>query len=68
MHGKYTIPIPGKTNYSIWIGEINYTNVFKYIHSKGYNGILGMEHGNSNQGIKGELDVIKAYQNVDKFL
>ena len=49
-------------------GEINYSNVFKYIHSKGYNGILGMEHGNSNQGKKGELDVIKAYQNVDKFL
>ena len=49
-------------------GEINYTNVFKYIHSRGYNGILGMEHGNSNEGKKGELDVIKAYQNVDKFL
>ena len=49
-------------------GEINYTNVFKYIHSKGYDGILGMEHGNSSQGKKGELDVIKAYQKVDKFL
>ena len=49
-------------------GEINYINVFKYIHSKGYDGILGMEHGNSNQGKKGELDVIKAYQKVDKFL
>ena len=49
-------------------GEINYINVFKYIHSKGYDGILGMEHGNSSQGKKGELDVIKAYQKVDKFL
>ncbi len=28
-------------------GEINYRNIFKYIHSKGYDGILGMEHGNS---------------------
>ena len=49
-------------------GEINYINVFKYIHSKGYDGILGMEHGNSHQGKKGELDVIKAYRKVDKFL
>jgi len=49
-------------------GEINYINVFKYIHSKGYDGVLGMEHGNSNEGKKGELDVIKAYQKVDKFL
>ena len=49
-------------------GEINYTNVFKYIHNKGYNGILGMEHGNSNPGKKGELDVINAYQKVDNFL
>jgi len=49
-------------------GEINYNNVFKYIHNKGYNGILGMEHGNSNPGKKGELDVINAYQKVDNFL
>lgn len=27
-------------------GEINYKNVFKHIHAKGFNGILGMEHGN----------------------
>ena len=26
-------------------GEINYKNVFKHIHSKGFKGILGMEHG-----------------------
>ena len=49
-------------------GEINYSNLFKYIHSKGYSGILGMEHGNSGSGKKGELDVIDAYQKVDKFL
>ncbi len=28
-------------------GEINYKNIFKHIHAKGYTGILGMEHGNS---------------------
>jgi len=27
-----------------------------------------MEHGNSNPGKKGELDVINAYQKVDNFL
>ena len=49
-------------------GEINYTNVFKYIHGRGYQGILGMEHGNFNSGKEGELAVIKAYQKVDQFL
>ena len=49
-------------------GEINYKNVFKYIHSRGYSGILGMEHGNSQSGKVGESAVIKAYREVDKFL
>ena len=49
-------------------GEINYTNVFKYIYGRGYQGILGMEHGNFNSGKEGELAVIKAYQKVDQFL
>lgn len=48
-------------------GEINYKNVFKFIHSKGYNGILGMEHGNSISGKEGELKVIEAYKNSDSF-
>lgn len=49
-------------------GEINYKNVFKYIHSRGFDGILGMEHGNSIKGKDGETAVIKAYQESDKFL
>jgi hydroxypyruvate isomerase len=48
-------------------GEINYRNVFKYIDSKGYKGILGMEHGNSLPGKEGELALIKAYREVDNF-
>lgn len=48
-------------------GEINYKNVFKYIDSKGYKGILGMEHGNSLPGKDGELALIKAYREVDDF-
>ena len=49
-------------------GEINYTNVFKYIHSRGFDGILGMEHGNSQPGKEGEQAVINAYKTVDQFL
>jgi hydroxypyruvate isomerase len=49
-------------------GEINYKNIFKYIHERGYTGILGMEHGNSQGGKAGELALIKAYQEVDQFL
>ena len=48
-------------------GEINYYNVFEHIHSKGYKGILGMEHGNSQKGKAGEIQVIKAYREVDSF-
>lgn len=49
-------------------GEINYKNVFKYIHSKKFDGILGMEHGNSRPNKEGELAVINAYKEVDNFL
>lgn len=49
-------------------GEINYTNVFKFIHSKGFQGVLGMEHGNSKPDKVGEQAVIDAYKMVDAFL
>lgn len=49
-------------------GEINYKNIFKYIHNKGFKGILGMEHGNSRPDKDGELAVIEAYKKVDSFL
>ena len=48
-------------------GEINYRNVFKYIYDKGFNGILGMEHGNSIEGKTGELSVIEAYRKSSDF-
>ncbi len=52
-------------------GEINYKNVFKYIHdrSKAENldFIVGMEHGNSKPGKEGEMALIKAYQESDSF-
>ncbi|MFA5327698.1 MAG: TIM barrel protein [Prolixibacteraceae bacterium] len=48
-------------------GEINYKNVFKYIHKRGYQGVMGMEHGNSIQGLEGEKRLIEAYREVDSF-
>ena len=48
-------------------GEINFWNVLKFIKEKGYNGILGMEHGNSRPDKEGEQAVIKAYKNIDSF-
>jgi hydroxypyruvate isomerase len=49
-------------------GEINYKNVFKYVHGKGFQGVLGMEHGNSMAGKAGEQAVIDAYKEVDAFM
>jgi len=49
-------------------GEINYKNLFKHLHQKGYKGIMGMEHGNSKTGKEGELAVITAYRKEDNFL
>jgi len=48
-------------------GEINYKNVFKHIHRKGFTGVVGMEHGNSKRGKEGERAVIDAYRSVDDF-
>ena len=46
-------------------GEINYKNVFKHIHEKGFKGILGMEHGNMQAGKEGEVALLEAYRSVD---
>jgi hydroxypyruvate isomerase len=48
-------------------GEINYRNIFKHIHAKGFKGIVGMEHGNSKPGKEGEQAVIDAYRYCDEF-
>ena len=46
-------------------GEINYLNVFKYIREQGFDGVVGMEHGNSKPGTAGEMAVIEAYNTLD---
>ena len=49
-------------------GEINYRNVFKHIYSKGYAGVLCMEHGNSKgTGRDAERSLIAAYRAADDF-
>lgn len=48
-------------------GEINYKNVFAHLYKKGFQGVIGMEHGNSQPGIDGETKVIEAYRKADSF-
>ena len=48
-------------------GEINYKNVFKHIHKKGYEGVLCCEHGRSKGGKEGEKAFIEAYRKADSF-
>jgi hydroxypyruvate isomerase len=48
-------------------GEINYKNIFKHLHKKGYRGTICMEHGKSKRGIEGEKAVIAAYKACDDF-
>jgi hydroxypyruvate isomerase len=48
-------------------GEINFKNVFKYIHSRNYEGVLCMEHGILNKGKEGEVRLIQAYRECDSF-
>jgi hydroxypyruvate isomerase len=48
-------------------GEINYRNVFRHIHGKGFTGVVGMEHGNAQKGKSGERAVIDAYIGADNW-
>lgn len=47
-------------------GEMNYRNIFKHLHKKGYKGILGMEHGLSQPGKAGEMALVQAYREADE--
>ncbi|MGI9469996.1 MAG: hydroxypyruvate isomerase family protein [Rubripirellula sp.] len=50
-----------------YTGEINYQAVFQHLHAKGYQGVIGMEHGNSVKGKEGERQVIASYRRADDF-
>lgn len=42
-------------------GEINYPNVTKHLLKKGYQGLIGLEHGIQGQ----RADLVKAYREID---
>lgn len=48
-------------------GEINYKKIFEWLHKRNFDGVVGMEHGNSRPGKEGELAVIAAYRDCDSF-
>ena len=48
-------------------GEINYRRVFGHIHEKGFDGVVGMEHGNALPGKDGERALLDAYRAADSF-
>jgi len=48
-------------------GEVNWRNVFRAIHEKGFRGILGMEHGLSVPGEPGMKKCFEAYREADRF-
>ena len=56
---------PGRKEHGT--GEVNYKNIFKHIHAKGFRGVYGMEHGMAGTGKEGELALIKAYREADSF-
>ncbi len=46
-------------------GEINYSNVLRHLHEKGYRGFIGLEHNNSRPGKEGVLATVQAYRAID---
>jgi hydroxypyruvate isomerase len=46
-------------------GEINYHKVLQHIHSKGYRGFVGLEHGISKPGKEGTMAALQAYRTID---
>ncbi len=48
-------------------GEINYLNVFRHLHGRGYQGIIGLEHGVSRPGVEGERALVHAYRASDAY-
>lgn len=48
-------------------GEINYRNVFKAIYDRGYQGMLGMEHGLSQPGEAGLRKCFEEYRKADSW-
>jgi hydroxypyruvate isomerase len=50
-----------------YTGEINYNHIFKWLHEKGWQGVIGMEHGKSKKGREGEDLLLESYRKADHF-
>ncbi len=49
-------------------GEINYNNIFKWLHQRRFKGVIGMEHGIVNHNSKqAEKALVDAYRQCDTF-
>ena len=48
-------------------GEIDFRNVFRHLHRRGFKGVVGMEHGLSRGGKEGVERLIAAYRECDDF-
>jgi hydroxypyruvate isomerase len=46
-------------------GEINYSNIVRWLRAKQFAGVIGMEHGNSIEGRAGEERLLAAYRAID---
>jgi hydroxypyruvate isomerase len=46
-------------------GEINYRNVVRWLRGRNFAGVIGMEHGNSIDGLAGEERLVAAYRAID---
>jgi hydroxypyruvate isomerase len=48
-------------------GEMNYKAIVQHIHTKGFTGLIEMEHTLSNPGLAGEQAVLEIYDELDQF-
>ncbi len=46
-------------------GEVNYSNIVRFLRERRYRGVIGMEHGTSQAGRAGEERLIAAYRAID---
>ena len=46
-------------------GEINYRNIVRWLRARRFEGVIGMEHGNSIDGRAGEDRLVVAYREID---
>ena len=58
--------VPGRKEPST--GEINFKHIFQWLHDRGYQGVIGMEHGISQGGAEGEKRLIESYREVDAIM